>query len=109
MLRKFCKVVKHGMVWLTDISYLYLCINSNTSSPVPCTQSIPQGSTVKRSASLSIPDFEEISSVNLSPARSKGSSFIGIGSKKRSLTTSLSAGSDIPFAPNKMPYMLVKW
>ena len=91
--------------------------NSNTSSPVPCTQSIdaammsiPRNSTVKRSASLSVSDFEEISvNTPLSPsARSRGSSLIGIGSKKKSLTASLSAGSDYPTAHTKAPYMLVK-
>ncbi|XP_065884221.1 protein inturned-like [Dysidea avara] len=87
----------------------------NTSSPVPCTQSIdaammsiPWSSTVKRSASLSVSDFEEISvNTPLSPsARSRGSSLIGIGSKKKSLTASLSAGSDYPAAHTKAPYML---
>jgi len=106
------------MHWLILISYLYFTVyvNSNTSCPVPCTQSIdaammslPRVNIVKRSVSLSISDFEEMASLStpLSPGRLRGS-FIMKGSKKKSLTTSLSAGSDYPVV-HKTPYMLVKW
>jgi len=91
------------------------CSNSETSSAVPCTQSIdaammsiPQASTVKRSVSLSISDFEEMSVSTPLSTRSRGSSFICKGGKKKSLTTSLSAGSDYPSTHTKTPYMLVK-
>lgn len=62
---------------------------------------------VKRSASLSISDLEEVANVPQSPTRSKGS-FIGMGSKRKTLGGSLSAGADFPILRTKQPYMLVK-
>ena len=62
---------------------------------------------VKRSASLSISDLEEVANVPHSPTRSKGT-FIGIGSRRKTLGGSLSAGTDFQTLHTKQPYMLVQ-
>ena len=62
---------------------------------------------VKRSASLSISDLEEVANVPQSPTKSKGS-FIGMGSRRKTLAGSLSAGADFQILRTKQPYMLVK-
>ena len=84
------------------------------SGKIPCLHSIDaalltnlRSGIVKRSASLSISDFEESVNAPHSPTKSKAS-FIGIGSKKKMLGGSLSAGTDFPTLQTKQPYMLVK-
>ena len=93
---------------------MYICTISYTSGKIPCLQSIDaallsnlRAGIVKRSASMSISDFEEVANVPQSPTRSKAS-FIGIGSKRKTLGGSLSAGADFPTLHSKQPYMLVK-
>lgn len=61
---------------------------------------------MKRSASMSITDFEEVTNASHSPTKSKAG-FIGIGNRKKTLTSSLSAGADFPTLRTKQPYMLV--
>ena len=84
------------------------------SGKIPCLHSIDvallanlRSGIVKRSASLSISDFEESINASYSPTKSKAS-FIGIGSKKKTLGGSLSAGADFPTLHTKQPYMSVK-
>ena len=93
---------------------LYVHTVSHTSGKVPCLQLIDTAlltnlgsGMVKRSASLSITDFEDGANVSHSPTKSKGS-FIGIGSRKKTLVASWSAGADFPVLRTKQPYMLVK-
>ena len=87
---------------------------SHTSGIAPCLQSIDSAvmanlrlGTVKRSASLSITDFEDAANVPYSPTKSKGS-FIRIGSRKKTLVGSLSAGVDYSTLHTKQPYMLAR-
>ena len=85
------------------------------SGKIPCLHSIDvallanlRSGIVKRSASLSISDFEESINASYSPTKSTKASFIGIGSKKKTLGGSLSAGADFPTLHTKQPYMSVK-
>lgn len=93
---------------LTDL------ILSHTSGKIPCLQSIDtalltnlRSGTVRRSASLSITDLDEVANTPQSPTKSKAS-FIGMGSKRKTLVASWSAGADFPVLRTKQPYMLVR-
>ena len=93
---------------------MYMCIISYIPGKIPCLQSIDTAllsnlrlGIVKRSASLGISDFEEVANIPQSPTRSKAS-FIRIGSRRKTLGGSLSAGADFPTLRTKQPYMLVK-
>lgn len=101
-------IMKFNVLIVYTISY--------TSGKVPCLQSIDtallfnlRSATVKRSVSLSITDFEEAGNTPHSPTKSKAG-FIGIGSKRKTLVSSLSAGADFPTLRTRQPYMLVvRW
>ena len=93
---------------------LYVCTISHLYGKVPCLQSIDtamlinqRSGMIRRSESLSIVDLDEGANAPQSPTKSKAS-FIGIGSRRKTLAGSWSAGADFPVLRTKQPYMLVR-